>query len=476
MRYLIALVIIFNITVTSLYSSLTPVWSQSEVGGRTSMALVVNPNYVYVTGFTASDEYLTIKYNNNDNGNRVTTNRLDINGLTARGIASDLSGNIYITGEDTSGSEVNFLTFKYNPFLNEIWTNVYYSQATLISSGAGVVVDPLGDAIYVVGTDINSSSQVTQFVTIKYQTNGNGVWTNKIRCNPGSGNYSYQWQAGMGMDIDSSGYIYYTGQKDNQCFIAKINRNGFNIWTNNYSEGLFGTDIVVGDDYLYVVGASNNKFFTMKCDTDGNKEWVKYSTNGTRALGVAKDNLDNCYVTGYLFGTYNMIAMKYNSSGDVVWTYKASDDGDTQGRGNDIFVDSNRYVYITGRYDTQYITYKFTQSPEPTTPTSDTNTNANRVALTDQNDVRVENSFHNMNSDDSTTIMFKALQVEEVTITIYDLRGRKLYEKKQVAQLGDNYIDWDFKNDNGNLVSSGVYAIWVKGGGVDKYIKIAVYR
>ncbi|RLI98902.1 MAG: hypothetical protein DRP08_07710, partial [Candidatus Aenigmatarchaeota archaeon] len=100
----------------------------------------------------------------------------------------------------------------------------------------------------------------------------------------------------------------------------------------------------------------------------------------------------------------------------------------------------------------------------------------NNVELTDKDDVRIINTFQSMNEANQTEIMIKAEKSDEVTITVYDLIGRKIREIKQKVEPGFNTIPWDFKDDEGRQVGSDVYIIHIKGAGIDKYVKIAVWR
>ncbi len=100
----------------------------------------------------------------------------------------------------------------------------------------------------------------------------------------------------------------------------------------------------------------------------------------------------------------------------------------------------------------------------------------NNVQLADKNDIRVMNTFHNMNEFDCTQIMFKAEESGEVEIIVYDLKSREIRKMFENVALGFNSIKWCFDDDDGKQVASGSYTIYIKGAGVDKYIKIGVYR
>lgn len=58
-----------------------------------------------------------------------------------------------------------------------------------------------------------------------------------------------------------------------------------------------------------------------------------------------------------------------------------------------------------------------------------------------------------------TTIEFHLPNKSEVEIAIYDLAGRLVKSSRQIFSAGTNYFYWDGKNQNEQLVSSGVYLI-----------------
>ncbi|MBN1899364.1 MAG: hypothetical protein JW827_11350 [Spirochaetes bacterium] len=100
----------------------------------------------------------------------------------------------------------------------------------------------------------------------------------------------------------------------------------------------------------------------------------------------------------------------------------------------------------------------------------------NNLNIAGAEDVRVLNSYHDMRKSSSTLIIFSTEKSDEVKVTIYDLMGRKVREIRQTVTTGTSTIPWDFKDDGGQIVKSAVYVIWVKGAGIDKYIKMSVYK
>jgi hypothetical protein len=164
---------------------------------------------------------------------------------------------------------------------------------------------------------------------------------------------------------------------------------------------------------------------------------------------------------------------------DITWT-KATIIGSltnlTQNSNYAVVWDSAKDIKNVMVDDVKLRIYEPTDGEKIGQPKESSNFAVNNIKLDGAKDVRVKNSFQNMNDEESTEIMFNATSSAEVTISIYDMRGRIIREMKTSAFTGFNSVEWDFKNDAGDQVPSDKYVIWVKGAGVNKYIKIAVYR
>ena len=189
------------------------------------------------------------------------------------GVATDSSGNIYVTGWTSGGLDGNtnagyadiFLT-KYDTNGNRIWTKQLGTANSDV--GSGVATDGSGN-IYVTGDtsgglDGNTNAGYADIFLIKYDTNGNRIWTRQLG--------TAGWDEGGGVATDSSGNIYVTG------------------WTDG---GLDGNTNAGGWD-----------IFLIKYDTNGNKLWTRQlgTASDDGGYGVATDGSGNIYVTGYTDG------------------------------------------------------------------------------------------------------------------------------------------------------------------------------
>jgi hypothetical protein len=141
---------------------------------------------VYVTGASANltnDDYATVKYS--PSGNQLWVRRYAgvPNGQdSARAIAVDSSGNVYVTGQSYGGGSLNmdYLTVKYAPNGNELWARRYNSAGSQWYSAAAVEVDDQSH-VYVTGGAYAGAGDVGQLdiMTIKYAPDGAELWTNR---------------------------------------------------------------------------------------------------------------------------------------------------------------------------------------------------------------------------------------------------------------------------------------------------------
>ena len=81
----------------------------------------------------------------------------------------------------------------------------------------------------------------------------------------------------------------------------------------------------------------------------------------------------------------------------------------------------------------------------------------------------------NPNKDDVARIFFKR-EGPEVEVKIYDVLGNliRFWSKGDIRE--ERVVEWDGKNDNGNIVNAGVYIVYIKGDGVDEKISMMVVK
>ena len=283
-------------------------------------------------------------------------------------IAVDLLGNIYVTGESYGASgNIDFLTIKLNSFGDTLWTRSYNGSGNGIDKATDIAVDLLGN-VFVTGRSQGSTTG-WDYVTIKYNTLGDLDWISNYN---GYGGGSQGQDIAISLCVDDLGNSYVTGNSNiwtgnlDDILTVKYNSSGDTVWTNRYNGPLSVGDqaysIKVDDlGNVYVAGfvdANSNlgtrDFCTIKYNSTGVQQWIgRYNgpdskVDEARALDV--DPFGNVFVTGYSESTSNGVdyaTVKYNSSGVQQWAsrYTYSNSSETAA---DIIADSSGNCYVTG--------------------------------------------------------------------------------------------------------------------------------
>jgi len=297
-------------------------------------------DYVCITGTSG-----TIKYASNGS-------QLWFDSFIGNAIAVDDSGNIYVTGP--SGTK------KYS---TSGWVGAW--------GGVGITVDPSHN-VYVTGG-------TSDYVTVRYYPNGTVAW---VRTYNGP---AHGYDGATAIAVDGSGNVYVTGESwGSETYgdyaTIKYAPNGDTLWVRRYEVGAPDSATAIAVDAsgnVYVTGYSCSMLFfcsyvTIRYDTDGNRLWVRqfggYSATN-KAYALALDSLSNVYVTGSsgVWGSgYDYATIKYDSSGNWLWSQRYNGPADSTDIAYAIAVDDSLNVYVTGgsvgsgtSYD--YATIKYVQ-------------------------------------------------------------------------------------------------------------------
>ena len=303
-----------------------------------------------------SDIFL-VKYNSS--GTKQWTKQLGTSSNDwGNGVSTDSSGNIYVTGYTSGGLDGNtssgvgdMFLVKYNSSGTKKWTKQLGTSSS--DDGRGVSTDSSGN-IYVTGTtygglDGNTSSGSDDIFLVKYDSSGTKQWTKQL----GTSSIDY----GKGVSTDSSGNIYVTGYTGGgldgntssgglgDIFLVKYNSSGTKQWTKQLgtSSDDWGNGVSTDSSgNIYVTGVNGGgldgntssgwyDIFLVKYNSSGTKQWTKVlgTSSNDWGKGVSTDSSGNIYVTGYTGGgldgntnsgyvyTYysDIFLVKYNSSG-----------------------------------------------------------------------------------------------------------------------------------------------------------------
>jgi hypothetical protein len=323
----------------------------------------------YVCGFGwrsgTYEDYLTIKYDSD--GDTAWVRYYDGGQQFydyGRAIAVDDAGNVFVTGSSMeSGNQFDIATIKYNSAGIVQWVARYEGPAGDDDEGYDIALDDSG-YIYVTGYS-RGASTYQDYITIKYNGNGDTVWTARY-----DGPYG-------GIDIanalalDDSGNVYVTGSGnsvnyDYDCLTIKYNAVGDTQWVVAYdSPADFAndeaSDIAIGGGYIYITGISEGQgtsddYITVKYSPGGDTLWeMRYNGPGNAfdsAGAIVADGMGNVYVTGQSHGgttQRDYATIKYNFSGNIEWVTRYDGPDSDDDEAFDIVIDVAGNVYVVGR-------------------------------------------------------------------------------------------------------------------------------
>lgn len=325
-----------------------------------------NSGNVYVTGascgFGASYDYLTVKYDSS--GDTIWTRRYNGPGDSIdfpTGIAADNLGNVYAAGRSFgSGTDYDYLIIKYDSSGDTLWTRRYNGSGNGFDWLSALAVDDLSN-VYVTGYNYNIDGNY-YYLTIKYDSSGGILWAREHK------------EAGIHSDrayaiaVDMLGNVYITGEGGNgtayDYLTIKYNSSGDTVWTRKYdgTASYYDRGVAVAVDKsgnVYVTGSSYGSgteydYGVVKYDSSGGEVWVKRYDGpknlGDEAYSIAVDDSENVYVTGYSYGMTSFLdyaTIKYDSLGDTVWVKRYNGPGNSWDEGYVVMVD-NFSVYVTG--------------------------------------------------------------------------------------------------------------------------------
>ncbi len=332
-----------------------------------ALALDASGN-AYVTGVSygsgTNDDYATIKYSSS--GNQLWVRRYNGpgNGVDwARALASDASGNVYVTGQsEGSGTDFDYATIKYGSSGSQLWVARYNGPGNYWDYALALALDASGN-VYVTGASWGSHTN-EDYATIKYDPEGNQLWVARYN---GPGNY---WDVASALALDASGNVYVTGKSIGSGSSAdyatiKYDSDGNELWVRRYNGP--GNDLDEGyalaldaSRNVYVTGwsygsAGERDYATIKYSSSGNQLWVRrYNGPGNGvdwARALASDASSNVYVTGWSEGSGtddNYATIKYDSDGNQLWVSRYNGPGNDHDGANGLALDASGNIYVTG--------------------------------------------------------------------------------------------------------------------------------
>jgi len=284
----------------------------------------------------------------------------------ARSIAVDDSSNVYVTGNSVgSGTGKDYAVVKYYPNGDTAWVRRYNGPASSNDEAYAIAVDHSGN-VYVTGYSIGSGT-AEDYLTIKYQPDGDTAWVRRYDGPASSADLAYAIAVDDSANVYVTGYSYGTGTKTDYATI-KYYPNGDTAWVRRYDGPVNYYDhayaIAIDDsNNVYVTGCSNidgvyhTDFATIKYHPNGDTAWIRtYTGTGNSAdyaFAIAVDDSNNVYVTGFYQtisggpGARDYLTVKYYPNGDTAWG-KSYDGAGAEDIPYAVAVDGSGNVYVNG--------------------------------------------------------------------------------------------------------------------------------
>lgn len=275
------------------------------------------------------------------------------------GIASDINGNVLITGSfnspiivfgndtlkntDSTGNSSDVFIVKYSPSGNPVWAKsaggIYhdYGNSIAVDKNGNVLVTGVFQSPNIIFGNDTLNNGLNIFIA-KYSSVGNILWAKS------AGGFS--WCNAYGISTDVNGNVLITGS-----FYSPI--------------AIFGSDTLINK--------GNDDIFIVKYDASGNPLWAK-SAGGTSydfGYSISTDNSGNILLTGIFesptitfdktvltnafAGNGDFLMVKYSSSGNVLWARNAGGIGTDYGNG--VIADMKGNILAIGVFGSSSIVF-----------------------------------------------------------------------------------------------------------------------
>ncbi len=312
------------------YSSAGQVlWSKTWGGGgdEDATAVAIGPDgYIYVTGRTSSFgagwfDFFFLKLDTSGNLQPGSTTWGGGSYDVGHDIGFDSAGNIYVVGETYSFGPCcsSSVLMKFSPSGGApIWTTSWKGPATY-DAGYSLTVDSNFNVIVAgISWDYSVFPLHNSLLLIKYDANGNHVWSKNYSTPFPGQDESWNFRA---LTTDSAGNIYVGGRHANQCqtfdfsqcnldtLVLKVNSSGNFQWANTWGGSGYDTAGSIALDpsgHLLVSGIEDvfgtPMLFVLSYDTVSGNLLSQSGRNqgtvspGINVAGMVLDNTGNAFV------------------------------------------------------------------------------------------------------------------------------------------------------------------------------------
>jgi len=339
---------------------------------------------------------------NTDSANNVYiagafwTDDVDFDGTSGVDIHSGSGGyDVSLVKYDMNGSYVWTVTFGGTAW-DQAWDAVVDSDSDVILSGhfesLNVDFDPSGN------TALHSSAGSTDIFVVKYDSDGDYLWSHSLGGTSGDKGYSIKvdnndnvylvgYFSGTNIDFDpSAGTELRSSNGGTDAFITKYDSNGnfqwVKTWGSTEDDRAYGLSIF-DNKYLYVTGrfsgtnvdfdpgssqdlhSSNGSadIFVSRYSTGGDYGWTETigGTGSEIAFRSEPDKFGNVFMSGrYIHNGYTKIVLsKIFANGSEAWSYIiGADNGSTYS--HDVSARANGEIAIAGWFASTNVDFDIT--------------------------------------------------------------------------------------------------------------------
>ena len=442
-------------------SSGTFQWSQRFDGlsDDTPQAIALDSaGNIYVTGM-GDNQMMTIKYTSS--GNRVWIDQGAFpGGSGASAISAYKSECVFVAGWSKDTGQYCYSTIvKYDSSGLRRWTQRYNEELSpyYINQFSAVSTDELGNS-YATGTSYHSDLY-EEFITRKYDINGDSIWTGKYNST------SIGWDFSKAITVDKKGNAIVSGINTDNVVTLKYDSSGHQKWVQFFpSDRIDDLPQIVSDDsgnvYVTCTGSSaaaGTNIVTVKYSPDGIQRWIRSFDGGLNlndyAYAICIDESGAVYVTGSTWSNVTaagIVTIKYSSSGNQLWEQRFPGTGSISYYPVSIGIDSSSNIYVFSRALTissgDYVIIKYSQ-------TVDVNSESEEFPETFMLMQNYPNPFN-----PGTSIRYQISKPSLVTLTVYDITGSKIRVLVNEKKPAGNYeIKFKAIDESGNELPSGVY-------------------
>ena len=342
-------------------------WGGSDYDDGFAVATDGNGN-VYAVGTTSSfgaglTDVILLKYDGT--GNLLWQKTWGgTDGDDGNSLAVDDGGNIYVTGYTESFGAVELkgdvILLKYDSSGNLLWQKRWRGSDR--DCGIGVAVDGSGN-VYVAGSTRSFGAGELDVLVLKYRSDGTLLWQKT---------WGGSWyDSGHGVTVDGSGNICVVGYTGSFCsdpddfydaLLLKYSPAGVLLWQKTWGgsdsesdsfDALFidgsGNIYAAGETFTYGAGYD---VLLLKYSSSGDLLWQKTwgGSSEDYGSGVAVDGSGNICLTGDTDSfqhLYDVVFLKYSPSGNLLWE-KTWGRNDSWLWNRSVAVDESGRLYVAG--------------------------------------------------------------------------------------------------------------------------------